>query len=201
MLSSIITGTAAARYKILQKTMADKGYKFFTKGDYNLNIVGYRTLDRNADSFNDYMFVTYLINGFIYFHIWPITTDPGLYWLRKPSRLEGTAILVPGQYRGVYRIDKHRGKYYALCQRNGSVKVYRDANKDIILDMLPETIQKGSFGINIHKAGRFSKYVGRWSAGCQVFQKTNDFNVFMNICKEARDRWKNKFTYTLLEQE
>ena len=48
----------------------------------------------------------------------------------------GTAILVPDQYRGVYKIDTHGGKrrYTALCQRLGPVKIWRDNNRDRIPD-------------------------------------------------------------------
>ena len=31
--------------------------------------------------------------------------------------------------KDVYKIDKHQGKYKALCQRNGKVKVYRDGRR------------------------------------------------------------------------
>jgi len=201
MLSSILTGTPIARYKILRQAILDKGYVFFYKGDYNVNIVGFRTLDRMANTFNDYLFCTYSVGNVIFFHIWKITTDPGLYWLLKPAKVKGTAILAPGQYRGVYSIDKHRGRYYALCQRKGRVRVFRDANKDEIIDLLPHTTEYGDFGINIHKAGWFSKWVGKWSAGCQVFQSSRDFNQFMTIMYMAKEKWGNKFTYTLLEQE
>jgi len=85
MLNSILTaGTAAIRYNILRKEMLEKKYVMFYKGNYNLNIVGFRTLDRTANSFNDYMFCTYFVDNVVFFHIWKITTDPGLYWLLKP---------------------------------------------------------------------------------------------------------------------
>jgi len=191
----------AKRYTLLRKEMHKKEYKFFTVGSYNLNIVGYRTLDRMANTFNDYLFCTYFVDNVVFFHLWKITTDPGLYWLMNPMRVNGTAILAPGQYRSVYKLDKHRGKYFALCQRNGAVKVFRDANKDKVIDMFASSAETGGFGINIHKAGIFSKYVGKWSAGCQVFQTTRDFNYFIYIVKKAIEVYGNKFTYTLLEEE
>jgi len=189
---------ATKKYKLLRKEMLEKEYAFFHKGNYNLNTVGYRTLDRTVNTFNDYLFCTYFYENTVFFHTWKITTDPGLYWLMNPMKVSGTAILAPGQYRSVYSLDKHRGKYYALCQRNGSVKVFRDANKDIIMDY--ENSETGLFGINIHKAGWWSKYVGKWSAGCQVFQRSRDFRYFIYIVRKAIEVWGNKFTYTLLEQ-
>ena len=65
---------------------------------------------------------------------WPITTDPGLYWLENPMNVDGTAILAPGQYRGAYRIGKHRDDYQAVVQTGGEVAVYRDDDRNALLD-------------------------------------------------------------------
>jgi hypothetical protein len=35
---------------------------------------------------------------------------------------KGCAILKEGQYKGVYEIDLHNGKYEAICQRLGPVR-------------------------------------------------------------------------------
>ena len=63
---------------------------------------------------------------------YPATTEPGTSILKKPIVSGGTAILIPGQYRGVYKIDTYGGKrrYTALCQRLGKVKIWRDDNWD-----------------------------------------------------------------------
>lgn len=117
--------------------------------------------------------------------------------MKSPINLRGTAILVPGQYKGAYMIDKHQGKYDALCQRLGMVAVYRDRNKDDIMDY--SDIHKGMFGINIHKAGRNSKQVDGWSAGCQVFKRSADFDDFIRICRKGEKALGNTFTYTLFD--
>jgi hypothetical protein len=127
------------------------------------------------------------------------TTDPGTYWLENPSRVSGTAILVAGQYRGAYKIAKHRGLYDGLCQREGVVRIYRDSNRDDIIDAKIETEEEGYFGINIHKAGRDSTQVNRWSAGCTVVGSEIDWDVFISIVKKSADMYGNKFTYTLIE--
>ena len=59
------------------------------------------------------------------------------------------------------------------------------------------------FGINIHRSNPYneSKKVEKWSAGCQVFKKVDDFNEFMTICNKAREEWGNSFTYTLIKEE
>ena len=206
-------------YDLIKNTDFDKlfqmkGYSYFKNGDYNLNIIGVRNLIEavpsqtvpnrllmvQRDSFNDALIVTLKINGVWKRYVWAATTDPGLKLLKAPSNIAGTAILVPGQYKGVYKKDLHNGKYYAVCQRLGPVQVYRDNNKDNKLDMNPDSIQSGYFGINIHRASAWniSEVIGGNSAGCQVFKSYKDFDVFMKLVDEAIKRYGNKFTYTLI---
>jgi hypothetical protein len=107
------------------------------------------------------------------------------------------ARLVPNQYRGVYAVSMHQGKYQALCQRLGDVTVWRDKNRDMDFDEIIR--DTGMFGINIHKAGTVSSFVENWSEGCQVFKRVKDFNEFMVIVNKAKDIHGNHFTYTLIE--
>lgn len=193
----------------LQAILEKKGYAFFTNGDYNLNIIGVRNLlnattsgnvikNVQRDKFDDALILMYKVNGVWKKEVFENTTDPGLKLLRNPMNSNGTAILVPGQYRSTYKIDLHNGKYKALCQRSGLVKVYRDKNKDNVLDMDPKTIQSGYFGINIHKAGLASELIGGYSAGCQVFKNVQDFNHMMELANKSAAIYGNSFTYTLL---
>ena len=178
------------------------GYKVFESGAYNVNIIGVRSAEHTANSFDDVIHCVFKDDDDKWVHkSWFCTTEPGSYWLENPTNVNGTAILVPGQYRGVWKIDKHQGKYDALCQRNGKVKTYRDSNKDDIVDCDVESITEGFYGINIHKAGAHSTQVDRWSAGCQVFANAKDFAEFMDICYKARDKWGNSFSYTLVPEE
>ena len=178
------------------------GYKVFESGSYNVNIIGVRSTDHKANSFDDVIHCVFKDEDGEWVHkSWACTTEPGNYWLENPTNVNGTAILVPGQYRGVWKIDKHQGKYDALCQRNGKVKTYRDSNKDDIIDCDVESITEGYYGINIHKAGAHSTQVDRWSAGCQVFANADDFAEVMDICYKARDKWGNSFSYTLVPED
>lgn len=170
------------------------GYVVFESGLYNLNIIGIRNKGSQANTFDDRICVVCRDEKGWITRTWPCTTDPGTYWRENPMSIDGTAIVVPGQYRGIYRIGKHRGRYDALVQTAGPIKVYRDSNKDEILDM--GNASDGYFGINIHKAGTDSSVVDRWSAGCQVFAKEADFDEFMRLCEEQP--W-DKFSYTLIE--
>ena len=190
---------------ILLQYVQSKGHAVFTKGTYNLNIIGIRSASHAANKFDDRICVVYKDKDGWITRTWEATTDPGQYWLDHPMTPTGTAIMVPGQYRGVYKIGKHRGQYDALVQRGGRVKIYRDNNKDEILDHDPESITEGYYGINIHRSSTResgSKDVERWSAGCQVFAKPgkDGFAGFMDLCKKSKDMWGETFTYTLIEE-
>lgn len=186
-----------------EKLFQKMGYAFFVNGDYNVNIIGVRNLlgdNIQRDTFNDALVLIYKENGKWVKKIWDATTDPSLKLLKAPSNVNGTAILVPDQYRSTYKVDLHSGKYTAVCQRLKPVKVYRDKNKDNKLDMNPATIQSGMFGINIHRASAsyVSETIGGYSAGCQVFKNYKDFDEFMSIVNKSKERFGNSFTYTLI---
>jgi len=191
----------------IEKTLEQKGYRWFKKGDYNLNIVGVRNSDTKnevTNRFDDKITLSYKVDGIWKFHSFDCTTDPGTHWVENIMRKEGVAILKPGQYRSSHKIRKHQGRYEALGQQN-PVKVYRDKNRDHMYNLLEESVQEGLFGINIHRAtkyaGKKSTQVDKWSAGCQVIASNDDWKLFMKICRKARDTWSNNFTYTLLESK
>jgi|TARA_R100000084_G_scaffold46602_1_gene19246 hypothetical protein len=185
---------------ILLDYVASLGHTVFEKGTYNLNIIGIRSRDHQANSFDDRICVVFRDEQGWVTRTWKCTTEPGQYWLENPSNVNGTAILVPGQYRSTWKIDKHQGRYDALCQRKGKVKTYRDSNKDDIIDLDIQSITEGYYGINIHKAGSSSTQVDKWSAGCQVFANADDFEEFMSICYASKEKWGNSFSYTLIEE-
>ena len=188
----------------VEKGMSAKGYAFFDgTRPFNLNIVGVRAKTHRANKFDDTLMVIYR-NKVLEWEVqtYQITTDPGLHHLRNPSNVKGTAILVPGQYRSVYQLGDHKGNP-ALVQWGGKVKVYRDRDKDGMLDMDPGNIDEGYFGINIHQArstGETFK-VNRWSAGCQVFKNVTAIKSFLEVCSRAEQIFGNSFTYTLLEEK
>jgi hypothetical protein len=190
----------------IEAALKAKGYVYFedaaNKG-YDVNIVGVRnssTGRKVTNVFDDMMTISYKDEkGNWVYAEWMNTTEPGKKGVQQYHNDKGVARLIPGQYRGVWSIDKHQGKYEALCQRNGNVTVWRDANKDLVFD---ETkTDTGMFGINIHKAGQDSTWVENWSEGCQVFKRVKDFDEFMKICKKAAKIHGNKFTYTLIESK
>lgn len=187
------------------KRVAELGFAVFDNGDYDLNIIGIRKANGTPNKFDDVLHCIYKVDGQWVDKWWPITTDPGTYWLNNPSRSAGTAAVVADrQYRGVWEIGKHRGAYTALVQTGNKIAVHRDDNCDSKVDYRMDNIQEGFFGINCHRATTRdggSVNVDKWSAGCQVFADPNDFAAFMEICQKQKSaRGWGKFTYTLLNE-
>ena len=185
----------------LIKAIENKGYVLFSNGDYNLNLIGVRTADDTANTFNDWFCVLYKVDGQWQLNIYRCTTDPGLYYRLNPMNVSGTAILKPAQHRGCWRVGLHRGRYKALVQYE-SMTVYRDDNKDNKLDTDPDKESHGMFGINCHRAREYgvSKLVDKWSAGCQVLASGDDFDELMKLVEKSDHIYGDKFTYTLLEE-
>ena len=191
----------------IQTAMESKGYKYFTGGDYDVNIIGVRNSDTHGkvtNAFDDCVTISFKEDGEWKFYCYQATTDPGSHWEQNLLNKKGVAILKPGQYRGSHKLRLHQGKYLALGQKK-PVKVYRDNNRDGKYDLLEENIDEGIFGINIHRAtgraGGKSVQVDKWSAGCQVIADNDDWHQFLDICQTAREKWGNSFTYTLLESK
>lgn len=178
-----------------------KGYSYFTKGNYNLNIIGVRSANDHkvTNEFDDYIVVIYNTSKGISRSIYKVTTQPGIDYILNPTNKKGTAILVEGQYRGAYKLGKHKGQN-ALIQ-NKNVKVYRDNNKNRKYDYDKQTIDSGRFGINIHRAGTNSSRINNWSAGCQVFAINSEFESFLRLCnKQVENGYGETFTYTLINE-
>jgi hypothetical protein len=190
----------------IEKAVKSKGYVWFEDASnktYDVNIVGVRNndpsiADKVTNVFDDTLTISFKDeSGNWQYYAWNATCDPGKKGVMEFHNNKGVARLVPGQYRGVWKIDKHQGKYDALCQRLGNVTVWRDANKDLLFE--EKVTDTGMFGINIHKAGTDSTWVENWSEGCQVFKRVKDFDAFLAICKKAAKIHGNKFSYTLIE--
>jgi hypothetical protein len=200
-----------------------KGWRYFNSGFYNLNIIGIRSDERQAGKFDDLMVVAYKdpIDGEVFTAI-KCTTDAGLHWLKAPFVKSGTAILLPNQYRGAYKLGIHgrtwkSGGYQALEQQV-PMEYIRDNNRDDVLDvprfkvtetpadqlrLQGKTIYNGNLKTNIHRTnlGITPSLVGRASAGCQVIQKSADFNWLINVVKKSiGSGWRNSFTYTLIHE-
>jgi len=188
--------------KGLIRQLKKRGYVVYEE-PFKLNIVGVRADSTIPNKFDDVIFVFYKDDKNQWIgKAYPATTDTGTYWLKNPMHQEGSALLKEGQYVDTYSRGLHRGQYMALTQQLKPVTVYRDYNRDALLDFANGKEMTGMFGINIHRANQTgtTKTVDKYSAGCQVFQNADDYNSFMEMTKKHAELYGNKFTYTLIDE-
>jgi len=190
----------APRFDQVYSGMTELGYKIFDK-PYDMNFFGVRSDVLKAGDWDDWIGAFYTNDaGGTNYHVWQGTTDPSAVWLQRGGSPQGTFIICPGQYRGLWALGMHRGKYRAFVQV-GMVRGWRDNNKDTILDMGPnQLIVAGHFGINGHKgSGRLDED----SAGCQVvLDQHGNYNFWVALGeKQVATLGLNVFTYSLLLQQ
>ena len=184
------------------------GHVIFVDGAFNLNLVGIRSLNRQANKFDDLLTATYRDASAAWqTHYWPCTLEPGAFWLEHPAKVEGTAILADGQHRSAFCIGIHKpntpNAYRCLVQHR-PVRVWRDATKDLTLDWPANDQGKpGWYSIQIHRA-HYSKVVsdvGPWSGGCPVVQVPEHFAELMSLVDIARPQWGDAFTLTIMSED
>lgn len=174
------------KYQII-KRIRDLGMK-----DAPFMIVGVRS---KADKPNEFDDKFYLItkSKFLSF---TGTTNPGRHWLLNFLNPKGTALLKPDKMY-FFKLGKHNNSYEALVQAE-PFTVYRDTDKDEKSE--EQGIEDiGWFGINLHRANpsAVSKFIDKWSAGCQVLNNPADFNYLIQECKDSK---LEKFPYYLLRE-
>lgn len=137
---------------------------------------------------------------------YPATTTPGPAYMYTPFRNwwisaglqntlnpNGVAILQPGVYD--YKVGSYKGKYDALIQ-NGKVKIGRIPPSDTLKGTSfktysPSPIEQVDEGIDIIKAETNTPSIDSFSAGSQVFKKSEDFKEMMDrISDGGQDRVK-----------
>lgn len=185
-------------------TVKRHGFKVFEDGDYDLNIIGVRnTIDPQDNVFDDEIVIAYMLDGKWITESAPFTTDPGKYWLTKKDYKACAVYKHPQQALGAYTFGKHRSKYRALVQIR-KVDYWRDGDKDSTVRYGGQVF-RNKIGLNIHRSSikeGGSKYVDRWSAGCQVFQNNEDFQRLLFLCdKQLETHGYRTFTYTLISNE
>lgn len=175
------------------------GFVIFDQ-QFDINIIGCRNPNGEPNKFDDLIYICWRDGENWISHSFQCTTDSGLYWLHNPMRSDGTAILKhPQQMRGAFYLGLHKGKYHCLRQKK-PVQVWRDNNKDSIIDYDSDS---SSWGIQIHRASskRRSTQVDKWSAGCTVLADPVEYEFFMECVKlqlKHHPTW-DSFSYTLIE--
>ena len=186
--------------KTIREVYTRKGYQFFDGvKPYNLNLFGVR-YPGGVNEWSDKICLLYRNDRLVWDYLeTPATTKSGLSGLKKPVNQKGTGILAAGQYLGAYCLDMHNGRHLALCQRLKPVKVYRDNNLDAAFDLLPETLEDGFFGINIHSPFSDAPTVDGRSVACQVPATVGAWKKLLGLFMKSSKLYGNSFTYTLFD--
>lgn len=198
----------------LKQTIISLGYTWY---EDRPNIIGVRTRIVIPDIFNDFLFIEWKENGISNYRIYPITTEPGVYYQKHLLNNEGCAIIEPGQYQDAYAIGYHKGydgkKINPTTQNPypvhralilvGHIKVKRDKDLDGVAGDSGEIYDGTNTGCDIHGAIKdiITQRIGPWSAGCQVHAIWSNKEEMVNICEKFVELTHNRFTYTLLKEE
>lgn len=174
------------------KYMQIRGYQIAT-GSKEYNIVYVEGMNANGklnidppNHFNDRRMVIEVVNRRpSIIANWEATTEPGYYYTYNPMNPKGAARIAFGQFKA-WRVGTHGNSepHEALVQV-GLVKVYRDANKDMM--RTGDDIEEGYFGINQHWGYDLPRSnIGLASAGCLVGRTRDGHRQFMRIVKQDR---------------
>lgn len=181
------------------------GYPIFESGNYNLNLVGYRSSNRVSNDFDDVIVVFYKVNDVWRYDAYTATLDPGITYLESPfsweAKKDGAFIIARGHYPQLFAKGWFNGRE-CLYQRT-PVRGYRDKNWNNILDLDPKTLSSGMYGILLHphfQSKRVADKVWNSSAGCQVLQDDADFTKLMAICGKTVQLYGNKISYSVIEE-
>lgn len=183
---------------LLAGVAQDLGHRWFTAGDFNLNVWGIRHPSDVADGWDDVLVACWREGGAWRWEAWQITTDPGKASLERPMRASGCAIMVPGQYKGSHRLGTHKGR--PALQQVAPCGFWRDNDRDVELDR-KGPVETAVIAANIHDApGERDDLVGSWSAGCQVFRHVEDLQALLALVrKQQAAGLGDKISYTLVD--
>lgn len=182
-------------------------YPFYTeKKEFNLNIGAIRSSDLTPNIFNDITFLAWEWLGKGHLHIFKATTDPGLTYLLHPQHPVGTAIIVPGYYKGVYHVGYHRRNttfsHQALRQHK-KMKYWRVSNYQIDsqIPINNDKVYTELAYTNLHSYPlrmKEQELVNNLSMGCMVNKENHrHFSEFIPICKEGEKNFGKSLSFAL----
>jgi hypothetical protein len=158
------------------------------------HFIGVRSKEDKPNAFDD---IGYLIIGEKIID-YPITTNPGVFWLNQPMNVDGAAVMKADQQCiDCYSLGRHKGVHKAWIQTS-PIYFFRDNDRDNKSEEIGKLIFE-MIGANVHRASNDhrSLEINKWSAGCQVFADPVHHNQFIYFSEKSGLK---KFTYTLLNE-
>ena len=198
----------------LIEIIKNNGGKVYEQERY-LNFFGVRDVIYN-NTFNDTLYIFWKESGaFKCIKTTGFTTKPGpkhIINYNGGEKSYGIAIFYEGWHEDIWTIDKHNGEYEALCNRANPTKFTRDNTQygktrdyvnGVILDV-HDPVYTERVGLNLHKPsgvpGGNAIALNGQSLGCQVFQKTSEFEEMMTLARVANQNGQKRFSYFLINK-
>ena len=188
-----------------------KGYKIFDK-NLSINIWGVRH-SLTKVKFDDEIYLFWKDGGRLMVERFEATTTPGRRFATSGGNSQGTLIMLPNQYRGVYDAD-------GLHNRSRPDKAYNALEQVKDMEYVRDNLRDGVYRIdgnehfwdnpktNIHRANRLgtTTVVGRYSEGCQVITGQRvvngklgpSFDYFMELVRQSCHIYGREVSYTLV---
>lgn len=183
--------------KQIKSALAEVGYKLKSRGDFNLSFIGVRSRTEKPKSFNDLFCVIFKIGGQEQFWQFECTTDPMCFYKNERHQLRGFEVLIPGVYKNLWKLDRHRGLYPALVQQNqADVFVWEKGNSELEI----ENVERKSVSSGVNCCRAEGDELGAFSIGCQVIKNANEYSMLISLCRRADITESIQFDYVLLEQ-
>jgi hypothetical protein len=201
----------------IRATMLSKGYSFFEKGDYNLNLIAVRENDVFENTFSDSLYIPHKVNGKWLMPRFNFTTLAGtlgfggeknpLTAAQTGTGVNGVAIVLEGQYpQGLKYISGGlRYPFTEFLQQNRFFNYLRDNDKDGLVSRLTAIKQTGNFFTHWHamspigvKSIQVNYTHSAWSQGCMGGDAPTWFGGIMPIVRSAVKLWGTTFTKTLI---
>ena len=192
------------------KIVKDGGGEVFEQDGY-INFCGVRNNATN-DTFNDILYI-YWKESEVFKGIKTneFTTKPGKKSIINPINVNGAAIIKEGWHKDIWHHGWHNKKskngHEALRQDVGVTKpitITRDntqkgrSDGKYELRILSDTTETGYPYTNMHRSSSpQGGNVNGWSAGCQVFKYSADFDTMLKMAKIASSQGQKTFSYFL----
>jgi len=151
-------------------------YRNFGADWGEVNIMGVRN-ESDPGEWNDF----FLVNIGDFLGKYEGTTDPGVYYTKKPLKSDGAFHLCYGFHKNLWGIGFHRG-YQALVQK-GKCKGWRDKNKNFKNDDNIYVIKKSA--INFHHGYSTPGDISKHGAGCQVIRNKESYEKLLTQIKKT----------------
>ena len=214
-------------YREVMDMLNEHGYPLFY-GPMNPTLFGIRTNDNYTNGFTDVLGVLWNENGMNKIITVRGTTKPGLYGdgaITAPKKIHGitgTAVMVPGHYRGLWRMENfdyfgHENTnlkcpkiqsfnpwWYPYLHQVGACKLYRDGNmdslisKEIVTDSLTDNINYHYMGNDITPNTYLDDNLNNWSLGCQGAPANELVRIF-EVLYRTIPHYGRTLSYSLME--